>query len=984
MANKKLINCDQLQTAVEKVKDYVDTKDATKANSSHAHGNIANGGTLSGKSAVVVTDSNGLITSSSITTTELNSLDNIASNVQTQLDGKASSGHSHGNVNNNGTLSTANAVVITDANKSISVSSVTTTELNYLSGTTSNVQTQLNNKASSGHTHGNITNAGTLPTASTVVITDTNKNITNSSITTTELGYLSGVSSNVQTQLNNKSASSHAHGNLTNAGALGTANAVAITDGNKLLTASTSITTTELGYLDGVTSNIQTQLGNKASSSHTHGNITNNGQLGTASAVVITDENKNIIASSTISTTELGYLDGVTSNVQTQLNNKAASSHTHGNITNGGALGTANAVVITDGNKLVTASTTITTTELGYLDGVTSSVQTQINSKAPTSHASTGTGYGVSDATNYGHAMASSTTPKVAGTAAVGSETAKFARGDHVHPAQTSVTGSSGSCTGNAATSDKWKTARTLSWTGDASGSMSVDGSADKEATLTLAASGVTAGSYGPSANASPAHAGTFSVPYVTVDAKGRVTAASTKTITLPGDNDYRVKNELATTTKAYVTGTTSATTATGTQVFDTGVYLDTTAGKLVATTFAGALSGNASTATTLATARNFYVADNDATNTGPATSFNGSANATIKLPATIKASLSGNASTATKLAASKTINGTAFDGSSNITTSSWGTARTITIGSTGKSVSGSENVTWSLSEIGAAASGHTHNYAGSSSAGGSATSAVKLATARTITISGLLSGSASFDGSSNITITTANAKPAKSGDWWSGGVATINTDGVMEVGKYLDFHNTDASTNDFDVRLQATTNGPITISLPSAEGTLARTSDNVASATKLKDARTITIGGVVSGSASFDGSANITITTSANDITTISKSLTVTTDWMDTGIAGTNLSTGTYAIQMYVNGVGQGGQYNEYYSGIMSWYADGTNSSESEEIFLHKAGHATNGESMFLRTVRRASSSTLKLQISASKAFTAAVSIQFKFKKLI
>ena len=46
--------------------------------------------------------------------------------------------------------------------------------------------------------------------------------------------------------------------------------------------------------------------------------------------------------------------------------------------------------------------------------------------------------------------------------------------------------------------------------------------------------SGATAGSYGPSANASPAHGAGFSVPYVTINAQGHVTAASTKTITLP------------------------------------------------------------------------------------------------------------------------------------------------------------------------------------------------------------------------------------------------------------------------------------------------------------------------------------------------------------------------------------------------------------------------------------------------------------------
>lgn len=63
---------------------------------------------------------------------------------------------------------------------------------------------------------------------------------------------------------------------------------------------------------------------------------------------------------------------------------------------------------------------------------------------------------------------------------------------------------------------------------------------------------------------------------------------------------DTKVTNTLAKTTKAYVTGTTSSSTNTGTQVFDTDVYLDTTAGQIVATTFKGALSGNARTATAL------------------------------------------------------------------------------------------------------------------------------------------------------------------------------------------------------------------------------------------------------------------------------------------------------------------------------------------------------------------------------------------------
>lgn len=65
-------------------------------------------------------------------------------------------------------------------------------------------------------------------------------------------------------------------------------------------------------------------------------------------------------------------------------------------------------------------------------------------------------------------------------------------------------------------------------------------------------------------------------------------------------NSDTKVTNTLNTTAKAYITGTTSAATNTGTQVFDTGVYLDTTAGVLTAATFKGALSGNASSATKL------------------------------------------------------------------------------------------------------------------------------------------------------------------------------------------------------------------------------------------------------------------------------------------------------------------------------------------------------------------------------------------------
>ena len=129
--------------------------------------------------------------------------------------------------------------------------------------------------------------------------------------------------------------------------------------------------------------------------------------------------------------------------------------------------------------------------------------------------------------TVLGHAKASQTTPKAAGTAAVGTEKSTFARGDHVHPAQTTITG-------NAGTATKLSTARTISLSGDATGSTTFDGSANKSIPVTLVNSGVEEGAYGPTAAATLAFGGSVNVPQITVDAKGRATAVVNRAIKLP------------------------------------------------------------------------------------------------------------------------------------------------------------------------------------------------------------------------------------------------------------------------------------------------------------------------------------------------------------------------------------------------------------------------------------------------------------------
>jgi hypothetical protein len=83
---------------------------------------------------------------------------------------------------------------------------------------------------------------------------------------------------------------------------------------------------------------------------------------------------------------------------------------------------------------------------------------------------------------------------------------------------------------GNANTASTWATARTIGVSGDANGTVSIDGSANANIPLTLGNSGVTAGTYGGSSN----------IPVIVVDSKGRITSASnvasSSTLNIAGD----------------------------------------------------------------------------------------------------------------------------------------------------------------------------------------------------------------------------------------------------------------------------------------------------------------------------------------------------------------------------------------------------------------------------------------------------------------
>jgi hypothetical protein len=240
-----------------------------------------------------------------------------------------------------------------------------TAELNILDGVTATTA-ELNKLAGVTATSAEINIlTGLTSTAAELNILD------GATLSVTELNYVDGVTSAIQTQLNNKQA--------------------VVTD----------VSDTEIGYLNGVTSAIQTQLDAKAAlSSPTFtgtvvlpsGTVTSamilDGTIVNAdiSATAAIDWTK-ISASSTISETELGYLDGVTSAIQTQLNGKQATVANVSDVEIGYLDGVTSSIQTQLGNKQAVVAN-VSDTEIGYLDGVTSAIQTQLDAKLASATAS--------------------------------------------------------------------------------------------------------------------------------------------------------------------------------------------------------------------------------------------------------------------------------------------------------------------------------------------------------------------------------------------------------------------------------------------------------------------------------------------------------------------------------------------------------------------------------------------------------------------
>ena len=121
---------------------------------------------------------------------------------------------------------------------------------------------------------------------------------------------------------------------------------------------------------------------------------------------------------------------------------------------------------------------TATTTEINYLDGVTSAIQTQLNNKASISH--THNNYlPLSGGTLTGTVTSRNLTPSTDSTYDIGTSSVRYR---NIY-ADTFT----GNLSGNATSANQWTMARTLTLSGDVSGSASIRGDSNMSLSTTLA-----------------------------------------------------------------------------------------------------------------------------------------------------------------------------------------------------------------------------------------------------------------------------------------------------------------------------------------------------------------------------------------------------------------------------------------------------------------------------------------------------------------
>lgn len=109
--------------------------------------------------------------------------------------------------------------------------------------------------------------------------------------------------------------------------------------------------------------------------------------LGASLETVLTESDKKVPTSKAV-LTKIGEVEQSVAAINSALSGKQATITGAATTVTGSNL-TASRVLVSDSSGKIAASSSVTTTELGYLDGVTSKIQTQLDAKAPKTEAST-------------------------------------------------------------------------------------------------------------------------------------------------------------------------------------------------------------------------------------------------------------------------------------------------------------------------------------------------------------------------------------------------------------------------------------------------------------------------------------------------------------------------------------------------------------------------------------------------------------------
>ena len=134
--------------------------------------------------------------------------------------------------------------------------------------------------------------------------------------------------------------------------------------------------TNELNILDGVTAST-------AEINKLDGVTASTAELNLVDGVTATTTELNLLDGVTATTAEINYVDGVTSNVQTQLDAKQPLDAELTELATMSSDTAAALADLTQAEVQLVDGATLTTTELNYVDGVTSAIQTQIDGKQP-------------------------------------------------------------------------------------------------------------------------------------------------------------------------------------------------------------------------------------------------------------------------------------------------------------------------------------------------------------------------------------------------------------------------------------------------------------------------------------------------------------------------------------------------------------------------------------------------------------------------